>query len=86
MTQLASISDPDLSDQQEIDIVVCTNNNKIVNFLRIIANWYISKKYHKQKLLWWEEYSAWVRGHTKYEGNLSQEEKMRITEIISGPV
>ena len=77
---------PDLSDQQEIDIVVCTNNNKIVNFLRIIANWYISKKYHKQKLLWWEEYSAWVRGHTKYEGKLSQEEKMRITEIISGPV
>ena len=37
---------PDLSDQQEIDFVVC--NNKIVNFLRIIANWYISNKYHKQ--------------------------------------
>ena len=77
------IAFPELRDQLGVDLLTLVNDNKAVNFLRILANWYINRKYHKQKLLWWEEYSAWVRKEIKFERKLTQQEKDRITEILS---
>ena len=73
---------PGLSEWREVDLINA-NQNKIINYLRIVANSYINKKYHKQKLLWWEEYSAWVRKELQFESKLSQEEKDIITGIVS---
>ena len=77
------IAFPELRDQLGVDLLTLVNDNKAVNFLRVLANWYINRKYHKQKLLWWEEYSAWVRKEIKFERKLTQQEKDRITEILS---
>jgi len=73
---------PEIGDQRGLHFLTCTSENKVMNFLRIVANWYINKKYHKQKLLWWEEYSAWVRKEVKFERKLTQDEKAIISGII----
>ena len=73
---------PDLKDPEEVDLLNCSNKNKAVNFMRTVANCYINKKYHKQKLLWWEEYSAWVRKELQFENKLTPEEKGAISGIL----
>ena len=68
---------------QAVDLITCGGTNKCVSYLRLVVNQYISKKFHKQKKLWWDEYKSWVKKGLKYEKELSAEEKQTVLEIIS---
>ena len=69
-------------EQTELGLLTCIHSTKAVSFLRLVANYYINKKFHKQKLLWWEEYSAWVKKDIKLDPRLSSEEKHKIKSIV----
>ena len=68
--------------QKNLDFLTCISSVKVISFVRMVANYYINKKFHKKKLLWWEEYSAWVKREIKTESRFSQEEKHLVMEIL----
>ena len=67
----------------EIESITCIGTNKSICYLGLVANQYISKKFHKQKQLWWEEYRSWVKKGLQYEKALSTEEKQTALNIIA---
>ena len=70
------------TEQSEVGFFTCISSMSIVSFLRLVANYYINKRFHKKKLLWWEEYSAWVKREIRTEAKLSHEEKQLILDIL----
>ena len=71
-----------VGSQTNLDFLTCISSVKVISFVRMVANYYINKKFHKKKLLWWEEYSAWVKREIKTESRFSQEEKHLVMEIL----
>ena len=47
----------------------------------MIAKWYISRKFHKAKLLWWEEYTCYVNQCIQVD-KLTIESKTNLEKII----
>ena len=60
--------------------ITITHENKVVNYLNIIAKYYINKKFRKQKLLWWEEY-AWYARYFINCDRLNEPDKELLTKI-----
>ena len=60
--------------------VSVTRDSKVVNYLNIIAKFYINKKFRKQKLLWWEEYAWYARNFIRYD-RLDEADKRDLTKI-----
>ena len=69
------------SSSREVDYITCISKNKAISYLRLVANYYINMKFHKQKQLWWEEYTSWVKKFLQFDKNISVEEKRSIREI-----
>ena len=70
------------SSSREVDYITCISKNKAISYLRLVVNYYINMKFHKQKKLWWEEYTSWVKKFLQFERNITMEEKRSISEII----
>ena len=41
--------------------ITCMHPSKAVNFLNLVGNWYIGRKFQKDKQLYWDEYIRHVR-------------------------
>jgi len=62
--------------------VTATHNNKVVNYLNIIAKYYINKKFRQQKLLWWEEYAWYARNFILYD-KLEEPDRSMLIKITN---
>ena len=62
--------------------VSVTHDSKVVNYLNIIAKFYINKKFRKQKLLWWEEYAWYARNFIQFD-RLDEADKRDLTKITA---
>jgi len=72
--------------------IAVTHESKVVNYLNLIAKFYINKKFRKQKLLWWEEYAWYARNFIRFDAldNTDKDDLTKITikgeQLLNGAV
>ena len=53
--------DPNYSDPNKFYFITCSHDNILINFLNIIAKWYISRQFQCKNHLIWEGYAKYVK-------------------------
>ncbi len=57
---ITSNIDPNYNTTKLIHIT-CLHPNKAVNFLNLVGNWYIGRKFQKNKQIYWDEYISQIK-------------------------
>ena len=62
----------------DLNHIACIHPNKAVNFLNLVGNWYIGRKFQKNKQLYWDEYISQIRWHLIGEKAQTRDELRKI--------
>ena len=82
LEQSIRTEETDYTDEDST-FISCTHTNKAVNYLNLVAKYYINLKFRKQKLLWWEEYTWYAKNFLDID-KVEEDTLSKIHRIIGG--
>ena len=53
--------DSTYSLENHVYYFTCDHPNNVINFLNLVANWYIGRKVQNEKVFYWDEYLKFVK-------------------------
>ena len=55
---------------QDLNHITCIHPSRAVNFLNLVGNWYVGRKFQANKQLYWDEYIRYVKKYLVGEAAL----------------